>query len=286
MTPFLFLHYYLIKLTTEKFQMHKKKFKDPSGTTITRHIPFEGASNFRDYGGYKTMSGHVIKWRQLFRSDQLSRLTEKDQDQFSRLDIRIVFDFRREDERKKDPSLFPLSATPETVPLPIDPGSAFGFSENMTSGNMDSLTMAGFMCDINKEFVIDQADKYRQMFTSLLKHDAGGSLVHCAAGKDRTGFAVAMVLSALGVPRDTIFADYMLTAQYFLIDKEIARASKKYRWSGEPEVMRPMLEVRPDYLQSAFDIIDEQFPTVEDYLQEVLGVGQAERGWLQARYLE
>ena len=266
--------------------MHNKEFPDQSATTVARHIPFEGAANFRDYGGYKTVNGRTVKWRQLFRSDQLSRLTEKDQQQFSRLDIRVVFDFRRKDEREKDPNLFPLSATPETVALPIDPGSAFGFAEGIGGGTIDSLTVASFMCDINKDFVINQADKYRQMFNRLLNHDEGGSLVHCAAGKDRTGFAVAMILSALGVPRDTVFADYMLTAQYFPIDKAIARASKKYQWPGEPEVLRPMLEVRPDYLQSAFDIIDQQFPMIEDYLQEVLGVGQAERDWLQARYLE
>ncbi len=266
--------------------MSKKMFEKHSDATAGRHIPFEGTPNFRDYGGYKTMDGRSIKWRQLFRSGQLSRLTAGDQDQFGRLDIRVVFDFRRDDEREKDPSLFPVSAIPETVALPINPGSAVGFLDNIAGGNMDSQTMAGFMCDINKEFVFDQADKYQQMFARLLNHDEGGSLVHCAAGKDRTGFAAAIILSALGVPRDTIFVDYMLTAEYLLVDKEIARVSKKYEWPGEPEVMRPMLEVRSDYLQSAFDIIDEQFPLVEDYLQEVLGLGQAERHWLQARYLE
>ena len=261
-------------------------FESQSGATTSRHIPFEGAPNFRDYGGYQTMDGRIIKWRQLFRSGQLSRLTDRDQEQFSRLDIRLVFDFRRDDEREKDPSLLPTSRLPETVPLPINPGSAVGFLDNIAGGNMDSQAMVGFMCDINKEFVIDQADKYHQMFAYLLNHDEGGSLVHCAAGKDRTGFAAAMILSALGVSRDTIFADYMLTADYLLVDKEIARVSKKYQWPGEPEVMRPMLEVRSDYLQSAFDIIDAQFPLVDDYLQEVLGVGQYERDWLRSRYLE
>ena len=266
--------------------MQQTTFEDQLTTNITRHIRFEGTPNFRDYGGYKTIDGRTIKWRQLFRSGQLSRLTKRDQDIFSRLDIRLVFDFRREDERKKEASLFPPSAIPETVLLPINPGNAISFVENIANGNMDSLKMADFMCEINKEFVFDQADKYRQMFASLLNHNKGGSLVHCAVGKDRTGFAVAMVLSALGVPRDTIFFDYMLTAQYLSVDREIAAASKKYQWTGKPEVMRAMLEVRSDYLQSAFDIIDKQFPTVEDYLQQVLEVGQAERDWLQARYLE
>lgn len=270
----------------EIFTKSQYMFEDQLGAKKNRHIPFEGTPNFRDYGGYQAMDGRTVKWRQLFRSGQLSKLTDRDQEQFSGLDIRIVFDFRRDDERGKDPSLLPASRLPEIVPLPINPGSAVGFLDNIAGGNMDSQAMASNMCDINKEFVIDQADKYHQMFACLLNHDEGGSLVHCAAGKDRTGFAAAMILSALGVRRDTIFADYMLTADYLLVDKEIARVSKKYAWPGEPEVMRPMLEVRPDYLQSAFDIIDTQFPSVEDYLQDVLGVGQYERRWLQSRYLE
>ena len=139
---------------------------------------------------------------------------------------------------------------------------------------MDAAKMAGFMCDINQEFVIDQADQYRQMFSCLLDHEEGGSLVHCAAGKDRTGFAVAMILSALGVPRETIFADYMLTANYLFADKEIPRLTKKYQWPGEPAVMCPMLEVRPDYLMAAFDIIDREFASIEEYQQQILGVGQ------------
>ncbi|ARN74535.1 tyrosine-protein phosphatase [Oceanicoccus sagamiensis] len=262
--------------------MSETLFKAPEG----HHIPFKGTPNFRDYGGYTTIDGRSVKRRQLFRSGQLSKLTEVDQQQLAGLDIRLVFDFRRDEERQQDPSLFPLSAQPETVALPIHPGSAIGFLESIASGNMGSEKMASFMCAINQEFVFDQADKYRQMFCCLLDHAEGGSLVHCAAGKDRTGFAAAMMLSALGVPRETIFADYMLTADYVLVDKEIARVSKKYQWQGEPDVMRPLLEVRRDYLQSAFDMIDKQFPTIENYLQDVLGVGLAERDWLQARYLE
>ncbi|MDG1773637.1 MAG: tyrosine-protein phosphatase [Oceanicoccus sp.] len=260
-------------------------FDDKTDVATRRHIPFEGTPNFRDYGGYKTRDGRAIKWRQLFRSGELSKLTDNDQDQFGSLDIRIVFDFRRDDERLKDPSLLPESAMPEMVPLPINPGNAVDFVEIIAAGTMNSEQLAGFMCDVNKEFVFDQSEQYRKMFSCFLNLDEGGSLVHCAAGKDRTGFAAAMMLSALGVSRETIFADYMLTADYLSVDKEVARISQKYQWPGEPEVMRPMLEVRPDYLQSAFEIIDKEFPRVEDYLQEVLGMGEVERNWLQSRYL-
>ena len=258
---------------------------DLATASLSRHLPFDGTPNFRDYGGYLTADGRSVKWRQLFRSGQLSSLTAGDQDQFEALDIQLVFDFRRLEECERDPSIFPSAAIPEVVGLPIDPGSSISFFSNIATGNISSDDMAAFMCLINREFALDQADNYRQMFTHLLNQEQGGSLVHCAAGKDRTGFAAAMVLAALGVPRETIFADYMLTADYLLVDREIDRIQKKYQWTGEADAIRPMLEVHESYLQAAFDAIDQNFPSVEDYLAEVLGLGQSGCEQLQARFL-
>ncbi|WP_101760212.1 tyrosine-protein phosphatase [Oceanicoccus sp. KOV_DT_Chl] len=251
----------------------------------SRHLPFEGTPNFRDYGGYQTIDGRTIKWRTLFRSGQLSALTSNDHQQFTALDIRVVFDFRRDAEREHDPSCFPVNAMPEVVGLPIDPGSSTGFFDKVGSGSLGDKEMADYMCLINREFALEQGAIYRQMFQYLLSQQAGGSLVHCAAGKDRTGFAAAMVLSALGVSRATIMQDYMLTADYFNIENEIERIKNKYQWQGDGGAIRPMLEVRESYLQTAFDAIDNEFPSLDIYLQEVLGVGVEEKAWLQERYL-
>jgi protein-tyrosine phosphatase len=253
--------------------------------SISRHLPFDGTPNFRDYGGYLTKDGRSVKWRQLFRSGQLSSLTAEDQNQFERLDIQLVFDFRRVEECERDPSIFPAAAIPKVVGLPIDPGSSISFFDNIATGNISAQEMAEFMCVVNREFVLDQGDNYRKMFSHLLNQSQGGSLVHCAAGKDRTGFAAAMVLSALGVPKETIFADYMLTADYLSVDREIDRIQEKYQWTGDADAFRPMLEVHESYLQAAFDAIDQNFPSVEVYLEEILGLGQSECELLQGRYL-
>ncbi len=250
-----------------------------------RYIALDGTPNFRDYGGYQCADGRRIKWRRLFRSGQLSSLTARDLTAFESLDIQLVFDFRREQECDKDPSRFPESALPKVVGLPITPGSSGGFLEQLASGELSGEEMANFMCAINRELALEHAQCFKDMFSHLLDQNQGASLVHCAAGKDRTGFAVAMMLAALGVSRETIFADYMLTARYFNIDAEIERIGKKYQWKGSLDAIRPMLEVREDYLHSAFVAIDEEFSSLDEYLAEVLGLGSIEREQLQDRYL-
>ena len=253
--------------------------------TPSRHLPFDGTPNFRDDGGYTTEDGRQVKWRTLFRSGHLSTLTASDQLQFSKLGINLVFDFRRVEECKREPSQFHAGAMPQVVGLPIDPGSSFSFIESIASGRLSRADMLDFMAKVNREFVFAQADSFKQMLHHLLHQQQGGSLIHCAAGKDRTGFGVAMMLSALGVPRATIFADYLLTSQYLDVDSEIDRICKKYQWPGETDVMRPLLEVREPYLQAAFDEIDSRYACVDDYLQEVLDIGPSERRELRSRFL-
>lgn len=261
--------------------------KNNNSNSPARHLAFEGTPNFRDYGGYETADGRRVKWRSLFRSGQLSALTASDQALFSSLGIRLVFDFRQETERDKEPSLLPVEGEHSIIELPITPGSSIGFFEQIADGTLDGERLASFMCEINREFAIEHAPSYKAMFSSLLNEDRdSASLVHCTAGKDRTGFAAAMVLAAIGVPKHTIMQDYMLTAEYFSIDREIARVQKKYEWDGAGDALRPMLEVRESYLQAAFDAISTSFSDLDAYLHEVLGLGKAECDDLKAKYLQ
>ncbi len=247
-----------------------------------RHVAFEGTPNFRDYGGYRTDDGRQVKWGALYRSGQLAALTQDDVQRLATLDIRLVFDFRRREEQSRDPSRFPEAVAPTVIGLPIDPGSTLNFLD----AQADARDFTEFMCRINREFVESHSMHYRRMFEYLLDHDRGASLIHCSAGKDRTGFAAAMILSALGVPRDVVLQDYMLTAHFFDIDREIDRLRRKYQWQGEPEAIRPVLDVREQYLNTAFDAIAERFSDLNEYLREELGVDEAARAVLRRRYLE
>ena len=139
----------------------------------------------------------------------------------------------------------------------------------------------------NRDFAEGQTETYARMFREILAVDNARFLVHCAAGKDRTGFAAAIILLALGVPREAVMRDYMLTARYFNPLSEIDRLRKKYQMDNmDASAIMPMLEVHEAYLARALQVIEENFDSVEAYLEGALGLGPAELAELRGRYLE
>ncbi len=123
------------------------------------------------------------------------------------------------------------------------------------------------------------------MFEALLSRDDTRMLVHCAAGKDRTGFAAALLLTVLGVPREVVLQDYLLSGEYFIAEEQLDYLRAKYGMNLEADLLLPVLRVAPEYLQAAFDAIDEEFASFEAYLEEALGVNAAQQEELRRRYL-
>jgi protein-tyrosine phosphatase len=147
--------------------------------------------------------------------------------------------------------------------------------------------MFDFMVDINRDFAVAQTETYARMFREILAIEDARFLVHCAAGKDRTGFAAAIILLALGVSQEVVMRDYMLTQRFFSPHQEIDRLRQKYQMQQlDTESILPMLEVHEDYLSRALMAIAQDYPSVEVYLKEALGVGSTEVAELRARYLE
>lgn len=248
-----------------------------------RRLDMQGTPNFRDFGGYSSSSGQRVKWGYLYRSGQLSLLSAGDVDLLGSLELDLVFDFRRTDEQQQEPSKLPDSNPPKVLSMPITPGSNAGFFEQ---NDTDKAVMFEFMVDINRDFAEAQTTTYARMFAEILEVDEARLLVHCAAGKDRTGFAAAMILMALGVPRDVVMNDYMLTAEFFSPHQEMDRLRAKYQMDLEAEAILPMLQVHEDYLSAALTSIDSRYSSVEEYLAEELGVGERERAELRGRYLD
>jgi len=269
---------------------HFFRVSDQHGNEVLsteRKLGMEGTPNFRDFGGYHTTDGDRVKWGYLFRSGQLSGLSDRDIELLASLELDLVCDFRRIEEQEGDPSRMPARGAPRIASLPIVPGSNSRFFEEAEGHFGDSRAMFDFMVEINRDFATAQSDTYARMFREILEIDDARFLVHCAAGKDRTGFAAAIVLLALGVPREVVMRDYMLTAQFFHPPREIERLKQKYQMEHmAAEAVLPMLEVHEDYLGQALETIDAQFSSLDGYLQEALGLGPAEREELKARYLD
>ena len=266
---------------------------DQHGTQIIapeRKLGMQGTPNFRDFGGYSTTLGRQVKWGYLFRSGQLSALTEQDIALLASLELDLICDFRREEEQLGDPSLLPAQRAPKVLSLPITPGSNTTFFDRAEAESADSLVggrqgMFDFMVEINRDFALAQTDTYSRMFREILEFEDARFLVHCAAGKDRTGFAAAIVLLALGVAREDVLRDYLMTARYFSPALELDRIRRKYQMDLPADAILPMLEVHEEYLGAALAEIDRRYPSIEAYLDSELGVGQRELAELRARYL-
>ena len=269
---------------------HQFRLDDQQGNQIVvgeRRLGFQGAPNFRDFGGYPTCEGGRVKWGYLFRAGQLSALTETDVTLLAALELDLVCDFRREDEQLNDPNRLPAHNTPNTVSLPIVPGSNARFFEEAEQGWSGPEPMFNFMVHINRDFAESQSDTYARMFRAILDCEQARFLVHCAAGKDRTGFAAAIILLALGVPRELVMRDYMLTRQFFLPANELTRIRGKYDMQDlEEEAILPMLEVHEVYLDKALNTVDSQYGSIEQYLGEAMALTTSDREELRRRYVE
>ena len=254
-----------------------------------RNLPFAGTFNFRDMGGYPAQDGRRVKWGALYRSGHLSEMTEQDLTVFSDLDIGLICDFRRKDEQDLAPNRLPPGSSIHVANIPIHTGSQQSFIEKIETGKTDRKNMMGVMKQIYTNYVEAHAAAFAVMFDHILAKPAGAVLIHCTAGKDRTGFGTALILWALGVDRETIMQDYLLSRQYFPIDMALERAAQNYDRLGgasfDPKVMIPVFEVQPEYLNTAFSEIEKRFGGMDAYLGKEIGITPEIIATLRKRYL-
>jgi protein-tyrosine phosphatase len=252
-----------------------------------RIIDIPGAINLRDFGGYMTEDGRHVRMGRLFRSGALAHLDADGQAAFARLGITLICDLRRDEERHEEPTPMP-HGTPSRLEIPIDPGSAIALRAGMVDTTLTAKQRIDFMVQINHELARDHTEDYARMFEGLLALEDGGFLVHCAAGKDRTGFACALILHTLGVPEHTVMEDYLLTNttmdyERFLLPKLRARYGDEI--ALDRESIMALAGVRPEYLRAAYAAIEADFEGVEHYIEDAIGLDAGARDRLRARYL-
>ena len=262
----------------------------PGGRAAHRRLPLDGAHNFRDLGGYETQDGRRLRWGVLYRSDALADLSDDDLAYLGRLGLRRVVDFRSPLERERDADRLPESPDLEVSLRPIS-GDALDPSElqdRLLSGDASGAELASLLIDANRAFVTDFSDVYSAFLRELADAQRLPLLFHCTAGKDRAGFAAAVALLAVGVSRETVMSDYLLTNGYSA--EHTQRMLRIIHWASffrsDPDSVRPLFEARPEYLQAAFDTIDAEYGSVDAYLREGLAVDAALRARLRANLLE
>ena len=258
-----------------------------------RHIVLKGAPNFRDLGGYETADGHRVVWGKLYRAGSLAKLTEEDYAQLNSLGIQLVCDFRTADERKAEPTTWQgTSPTIELLPIGEEDG-AMGLSAfaELLRKRVSPDQMKAELVNFYAKVPIAAANQYRQAFRQILAQDAP-VLWHCSAGKDRTGVFSAFLLSLLGVPQDTVVADYELTNRYYFDERRLPmmaagiRGMMHLNFDVDPEILRPALRAEPEYIQAAFTALEAKYGTFDRYRREALGISDEQVRVLRKRYLE
>jgi protein-tyrosine phosphatase len=241
-----------------------------------RHFNLAGASNFRDLGGYPGRAGRAVRWRRIFRSNHLGHVTDADIEILRGLGLRSAFDFRGTEER-----VAAMCGINEIAvhSLPIEPTVVASLRARLAGGKQLSPADAiEVMRDSYRNYVRDNTSSFRALFAHLLE-DRAPLVIHCTAGKDRTGFACALILHALGVSSDLIAEDYLLTNRFYRRDPSSS--------SDLPEDVGQVLgSVETSFLAAAFETIGADYGNLENYFSDGLGFGARERAALEARYLE
>jgi len=242
-------------------------------------LPLEGGFNLRDMGGYAAAEGRTVKRGMLYRSGIMSMLSEADERHLAGLGIATVCDFRRAGERRRDPTRWCEPAG--VFYWARDYSESSGVLGEMLRGSAPTTDgVRAMMLNLYRELPVDHAPSYRVLFERLV----GGHvplLFNCSAGKDRTGVAAALILSALGVPREMIVEDYLLTNRYADFSRMMERGTvdlERYRAIGA-EVLAPLLAADADYLAAMFDSLDRDHGGVDAYLQAI-GVDDGARAQL------
>jgi protein-tyrosine phosphatase len=248
-------------------------FEDNTGIIIgERRLPLEGTVNFRDLGGYQTCDGRRIRWGKVFRSDHLSRLTDRDIDFMRKLKIQFVCDFRTSVEARNRPDRFPGDSPGEYLHLPInhlkfDPTTLF---EKLKRGDTSWLT---------KEFLIEgylsNIDKFASIWGRVFKRlaDPGHMplVFHCTGGKDRAGTCAALILLALGVPEETVVYDHGLS-NIFIADV-VNEIYAQFDCLGiDREKISPYFSAPRYCIEAMIGHLNEKYGSPTEYLKSKAGV--------------
>lgn len=256
---------------------------------LPRQLQLEGSRNFRDLGGYLCAGGRRVRPGLLFRSDQLSQLSAADLQVIRDLGIRTVVDLRRAAERAAQPDRLDDTGI-DQVWLPVDAQGTDlrGLLEQLHNGTMDAADARRHLIEANRQFAADFSGQYRQLLALLAQAERYPLVFHCTGGKDRAGFAAAVVLLALGADRATVFHDYLATntCTAALHAEVMAALPTMTEIRATPDTISTLLRVEPDYLETALTTAETLHGSLDNYLDRALGLTPARRSRLRALLLE
>ncbi|MCW8378962.1 tyrosine-protein phosphatase [Streptomyces justiciae] len=265
---------------------------------MTQQIPstepeLAGVRNFRDVGGLPTEDGRRVRYGVLFRSGHLAHATDEDAAFLDSLGLHTIFDFRNASDQKLEGPDVELAGV-RNVNLPLsDPADGAEFWKMVRDGEIEQLReilgdnkAANRMIASYRKIVKERTAEHARVLHSLAE-DSVPALMHCAAGKDRAGLSIAVTLLALGVEREAIVADYLESNAKHRRYKVHRSSSSVAAYSPEVmELLAPLFDARAEYLEAAFETIEETWGGVDAYLEQGLGITPEIRERLRERLLD
>lgn len=256
-----------------------------------RLLGFEGIPNFRDLGGYKTADGRQVKWGVLYRAGTLAHASRSDLQALEKLNLRTLIDFRSAAEKEEEPNVLPDPVPFTVVEIPtMDEGNKAMVSEifeRVETGNFEGFDPNSTMIHANRQFATTFVPQFKQFMDTVQRNNGSPVVWHCSAGKDRTGFAAAILLRLLGVPQDVVMADYMASKQNALNARaNQIRLLRLFKGDEAADKLGVLLGVEEAWLAAAFDEIDTQWGSFDNYLREALELTDKDIASLKKALLE
>ncbi|HEY5774815.1 MAG TPA: tyrosine-protein phosphatase [Xanthomonadales bacterium] len=265
----------------------------PSEFAHERVIHLKGTTNTRDIGGYQNSAMGTLRWGQIIRSDNLSRLTTGDFQKLEEIGIKTVIDLRTQKEHDQSPTVWTGDKPPRFFHFPVGDSDNDWFTAQrkmMKRNRFSQEQSLEHMIEGYRMIAEEGASSYRKLMEIVLDESNWPVLIHCSAGKDRSGIAVALILESLNIDRETIMEEYLLTNEISRIEEKAVFLSKESKSSsrgnkfskGTPaSAWLPIVGVDARMLEAFYARVDERYGSMEAYLTE-LGADQDARRALAA----
>lgn len=258
-----------------------------------REIHLKGTANTRDIGGYLTSEMRMLRSGQIIRSDKLSRLTDKDFRELEDMGVKTVIDLRTDKERKESPTDWQGDNPPTIYHFPFGDSKNDWFTAQrrmMKKNRFTEEQAREHMVDGYRMIANEGPDSYREMMSVLLDESNWPIMIHCTAGKDRTGVAVALLMEALGVDRASIMEEFLLTNEMSRVEAKAALLAKKQKYAGNGHRLgktpsagawQTIIGVQPEMLEAFYASVEAQYGSMDAFLAGI-GVDQDAREMLAA----
>ena len=253
-----------------------------------RGLHLKTIPNLRDVGGYRTTDGRWVRMGMIYRSDQLDRLSDSDLGAMGDLGLALVADLRTASERSHEPDRLSAGAEHLLLDVVADSKGSVGGDMRQAMATIAAGKGAEMLTEANRDFVSLNSARsaYHTLLSRIGAEGAGPTLYHCTSGKDRTGWASAVILTLLGVPRETVMADYLASNDYLRVKNEATIAMLgRLPTPVARENLEPVLTVRAAYIEAAFAEVDKRYGSFDRYVREGLGLDDAAIDRLRATLL-